>query len=207
MKKIVITQKSLDDINNEPIKLDADVLGNYYWLIVRNKLGDLVVEKWCSDPDKHYQGRPGVDWENGYRTFYPKFEQTVQGKPCVLYLYEKRIRQYSMLQSAVKEQLNLDEIYATIRECYPGWEIDDPGNRVHSEIAWITRKGEIHYEPTDMYTGVYEIYIPKDVDILAVNYTNTGKGSSKVCFYTRGTDRVLAKHVKKLAELRELISG
>lgn len=198
MKKVFISEDLLNKLVNVPIKIR--ITGGY-WIIHRDKTGKLQVERWSSHTEDHNQDH--YEGSNCVMNFYPHSEFKFSGEPCVLYLNGKHVRQYSIYRSRVREVLKVDEIYPTVWRTYKGWEVNYPDNRVHSEIVCINKNGSFRKINTSKYMGEYEVDV-SDAEVLIVDYTNTGKNSSKFCIYCKGDD-ALKKHAKTVINMVQLL--
>lgn len=198
--RIKFTAGDIESLNNSPRKVYVQ---NGYWLFTRDRVGRLIAERWSNDSDEHLQDTYRGSGEP--MGFYPHAKKVLSGIPSILYVTGKRVRQYSLYMAKVKELIGLDEIYTNIRPSYTGWEVDKPNNRVHSEIFQINRLGELRTVNTAKYVGQYDIDC-SDSEVLVVDYTNTGKGTSKLCVYTR-SEECIRKHGEVIRDVIKLIKN
>lgn len=198
--RIKFTADDIESLNNSPRKVYVQ---SGYWLFTRDRVGHLIAELWSNYSEDHPQDT--YRGSNEPMGFYPHYTKVLSGIPSILYISGKRVRQYSPYLAKVKELCRLDEIYTEIRPIYPGWEVDKPNNRVHSEIAKITKFGEIKTFNTEKYVGQYTIDC-RDAEVLVIDYTNTGKGTSKLCVYTR-SEECLKKHGEKVRYVLKFIKN
>jgi hypothetical protein len=198
--RIKFTSEDIESLNNAPRRVYVP-LG--YWLFTRDRVGRLIAELWSNNSEDHPQDT--YRGSNEPMGFYPHFKKELSGIPSILYITGKRVRQYSLYLAKVKELCRLDEIYTEIKPVYPGWEVDKPRNRVHSEIFKINKLGELKTINTAKYVGQYYINC-RDAEVLVVDYTNTGKGTSKLCVYTR-SEECLKKHGEKVRYVLKFIKN
>ena len=203
MKKLTVSRDALSRLNNAPVKVP--VTGDKFWNILVNRKGKLECELWSEHQEDHHQDTR--TWSDEKLQFYPFHRYEYANDPCVLLIYPDRIRRYTPYAYGVLLSLKLDEIYTQIQPVYAGWEIDQKNNRVHSDIWTIEWNGKLRFIDTHGWDEQYWMPVSSKVEVMLVNYTNTGTGKSKLCLYVRGGDVSIQRHLSTVCSVIQKLGG
>ena len=201
--KLNISREVIASLVNTPKKLyDWTNRSNpqWYWLAyVRD--GKLHVERWqTNEANVHQDNAPF--WEN---EFHPDRSWAYDAEPGELRVFENgKTHFYSNEAVSFLKTTRATKIYSSVPEEYPWLKINNRGgtNVVSAELYMI-RKNSDNIEEILRESDAYGSYIqklPEDIEVLVVNYHNSGRGTDSVTVHCRSVVE-LSKHTKKLTTL------
>jgi hypothetical protein len=205
--KLNVTPEQIAAMAKTPKKLYdwTSAKPNWYWLAyVRN--GKLIVERWPTN-EEYVPQDDNPFWEN---EFHPDCRWVYDAVPGELRVFENRKSWfYTEFAEKFLKHTKASKLYNEIPEVYKWLKICNNGgkNVVNAEL-YALRKGRDTFETilreTDKF-GSYWQTLPNDIDVLIVNYHNSGRGTDSISVHYRSMIR-LEQSVDEITELVSKLS-
>lgn len=201
--RLNISPEVIAALSNSPKKLYDWINRSdpqWYWLTyVRG--GKLYVERWQTNGDNVHQDNNPF-WQND---FHPDCSWVYDAEPGELRVFENRKTHfYSDVVASFLKTTGATKVYSHVPKEYAWLKINNRGgaNVVSAELYMIRKNSDNIEEilrESDAY-GSYTQELPADIEVLVVNYHNSGRGTDSITVHCRSVVE-LDKHTKELTKL------